>query len=635
MKYSIDRKLIYFFIIILTLLGIFLGIVVINQEKKDLLFEFNKRAEALLNSLIVSTEYPVLLKNYDSLDKIAQGILKQKDVIYCEIKDKNSESLFKEGEIKKRTTRKYSAFIYSEEIPQQESEELIFSLQKKEKEKIGEIILIFDMSTLNWKIHNIAIKILIIFTTSIIITTLIIIVLISIILKKPIYQLLKGTKMIASGNLKYRVNINTNDEFGILASSFNKMTRDLSNSHVSKDYFDNIIRSMMDTLIVINSKGEIELFNQAVKSLLGYKQSDLIGKTLDSILYEKKWFKNTAVQQLKKNGIIKNIERNYLTKENKKIPMSFSASVLSKTQGKTRRYVCVAQNITERKKAEKKLKQAYHELKQTQVQLIHSEKMAGIGQLAAGVAHEINNPTGFIINNLEVLGDYLKKIFSYITTLEKQLNKAPIKTEKEKNSFIQKIKKAKDELDLNYIKNDLADLTKESLDGADRIRRIVANLKGFAHPDLDKQQLSDINNEIEKALMLTWNELKYKCMVVKQYTKIPKICCNPSQLNQVFINFLINAAQAIEHKNGKIIIRTYYKNNKIHIEFIDNGKGIPKKNINKIFDPFFTTKEIGIGTGLGLSIAYGIIKNHKGVIETHSAVRQGTTFRIILPVKQK
>lgn len=279
------------------------------------------------------------------------------------------------------------------------------------------------------------------------------------------------------------------------------------------------------------------------------------------------------------------------------------------------------------------LKQAYERLKTTQAQLIQSEKMAGIGQLAAGVAHEINNPTGFIINNLEVLKIYLDKLSSACLKFESLIKTNYAVNDKTAKMNTIELKNIKNELDMNYIQNDLFDLVEETLEGAIRIKNIVLNLKEFAHPLQKIKRRVSLNKEIEKSLSLVWNELKYVCKVKKEFSNLPQITADPGELDQVFVNLLMNALQAFNDRKGEINIKTYLKKKKIYIEFADNGKGISNRYLTKIFDPFFTTKEVGKGTGLGLSIVYNIIKNHRGRIDVKSKVNKGTTFIIQLPVQ--
>ena len=274
------------------------------------------------------------------------------------------------------------------------------------------------------------------------------------------------------------------------------------------------------------------------------------------------------------------------------------------------------------------LEDAYNELKQTQSQILQQEKMASIGQLAAGVAHEINNPMGFISSNLGTLGKYTDKLSEFINIQSRALESIDDVQKAEE------LREARKRLKIDYILEDIRELIKESLDGADRVKKIVQDLKSFSRVDEAEYKMADINECIESTLNIVWNELKYKATVHKEYGDIPMTRCYPQQLNQVFMNLLVNASHAIE-KQGEITIKTWNSGNTINVSISDTGCGIPEDKINRIFEPFFTTKEVGKGTGLGLSIAYDIIKKHNGEISVQSEVGRGTTFTVKIPVVEE
>ena len=194
------------------------------------------------------------------------------------------------------------------------------------------------------------------------------------------------------------------------------------------------------------------------------------------------------------------------------------------------------------------------------------------------------------------------------------------------------LKDAERDMDLDFILNDIAQLREESTEGAERIKKIVMDLKDFVHPGEDQLQTADINKNLDSTLNIVRNELKYKATVTKEYGDLPQLRCYPQQLNQVFMNLLVNAAHAIE-KQGNIKISTRAVNEYVEIAVSDTGTGIPTENVKRVFDPFFTTKEIGSGTGLGLNVSYNIIKKHKGAINVESEVGKGTTFTIRIPVE--
>ena len=262
-------------------------------------------------------------------------------------------------------------------------------------------------------------------------------------------------------------------------------------------------------------------------------------------------------------------------------------------------------------------------LEEAQSQLLQSERMAAIGQLAAGVAHEINNPVGFVNSNLTSMQRYVHDLLRLLADYEQA------EGELSETSRV-RIAQVKEEVDIAFMRGDLTELLGESLDGLKRVTRIVQDLKKFSHADESERQWADLESGLESTLRVAWNELKYKAEVVKEFAGIPQIECFPFQLNQVFLNLLVNAAQAIGER-GTITIRTGADEGQVWIEVQDTGGGIKPEILARIFDPFFTTKPVGKGTGLGLSVAYGIVKKHEGRIEVQSELGKGTTFRVILP----
>ncbi|SFU73472.1 ATP-binding protein [Pseudoduganella namucuonensis] len=262
-------------------------------------------------------------------------------------------------------------------------------------------------------------------------------------------------------------------------------------------------------------------------------------------------------------------------------------------------------------------------LGEAQSQLLQSEKMASIGVLAAGVAHEINNPVGFVNSNLGSLQRYTRDLFRLLDAYqEREACLAPADSEH--------MRRLKLEIDADFLREDLDSLLAESLDGLDRVKRIVQDMKEFSHVDGGGRQQADLEAGLDSTLNVVWHEIKYKAEVVKEYGAPPAIECYPSQLNQVFMNLLINAAHAIE-EHGRITVRTGHDGANVWVEIEDTGKGIAPEHLSRIFEPFFTTKPIGQGTGLGLSLSYGIVQKHGGAIEVRSEVGAGTVFRVVLP----
>jgi signal transduction histidine kinase len=279
--------------------------------------------------------------------------------------------------------------------------------------------------------------------------------------------------------------------------------------------------------------------------------------------------------------------------------------------------VVILRDITARKQAEE-------ELKQVQGHLIQQEKMASIGQLAAGVAHEINNPMGFISSNLSTLNKYIHRLVEFIAAEDEVLSHAG-------NSDAGLLPAIRTRLKIDYIINDARQLIIESLDGADRVRHIVQDLKTFSRVDQVECTLINLNETLETTINIAWNEIKYVAALNREYGDIPAVKCYPQQLNQVFLNLLVNAAQAADG-HGTITVRTWSDDVNVCVSVSDTGTGIPADILPHIFEPFFTTKEVGKGTGLGLSISYGIIKNHGGDITVQSCVGTGSVFTVSIPL---
>jgi len=290
--------------------------------------------------------------------------------------------------------------------------------------------------------------------------------------------------------------------------------------------------------------------------------------------------------------------------------------------------------MTQIQSKNKMLEDALSQLKENQAHLLQSEKMASIGQLAAGVAHEINNPTGFVSSNLKTLEDYVKDLLELIDRyrrLSGELRSGGPKPNSNQSKVLLDIVEAEETMDIEYLREDIPELISESREGMDRIKRIVMDLKDFAHPEDEEKKFADINACIDSTLNIVWNEIKYKAKLEKHYGDIPPLLCYPRQLNQVFMNLLVNAAQAITDQ-GRIDIHTESSEGKARIFINDTGGGIPPENLSRIFEPFFTTKPVGKGTGLGLHLVYNIVQKHGGTINVESKVGEGTAFTIEIPL---
>ncbi|WP_369959420.1 ATP-binding protein [Pseudomonas benzenivorans] len=264
--------------------------------------------------------------------------------------------------------------------------------------------------------------------------------------------------------------------------------------------------------------------------------------------------------------------------------------------------------------------QLIRKLEQANSQLLQSEKLAAIGQLAAGVAHEINNPIGYVFSNLKTLAGYVQDLLHIVDAVDGAAS-------------LDDLHRLKRSLEYDYIRNDVEALIGESEDGIDRVKKIITALKDFSHMEEEAFRCADLHQGLDTTLNVVNNELKYKAEVIKEYGQLPEVECIPSQINQVLMNLLVNAAHAME-EFGRITLRSAQEGDWVWLEVEDTGKGIEPHLLNRIYEPFFTTKPVGKGTGLGLALSYNIIQKHHGRIEVSSEPGQGTRFRIWLPIHQ-
>jgi two-component system NtrC family sensor kinase len=270
----------------------------------------------------------------------------------------------------------------------------------------------------------------------------------------------------------------------------------------------------------------------------------------------------------------------------------------------------------------------------SQAQVLHTNKLASLGGMVAGVAHEINTPLGFVKSNVEVVSDLISEyeaaVTKVMTGVDLLLSLDASMVDRAKAA----IQKARIELARATTLNEARELLEDSAEGLKQMSSLVLNLKGFARVDRDGMDTIDLNDSIRSALTIAGHQLRDRIQVVQELGDVPKVKCMPSQINQVFLNMITNAAQAMDDE-GKLTIRSVAKPNVVEVSFEDTGSGIPDDVLPKIFDPFFTTKPVGEGTGLGLSIVHKIIQGHGGAIRVKSQIGKGTTFFVELPIAQK
>ncbi|RKZ37624.1 MAG: hypothetical protein DRQ37_01440, partial [Gammaproteobacteria bacterium] len=371
-------------------------------------------------------------------------------------------------------------------------------------------------------------------------------------------------------------------------------------------------------IIGLDVNGRVTLANRLTCDVVGYTQEELVGRDwIDTVIPEEERERTRDYGRAVLAGELeyeRYVEAELVTRQGERRLIAWHNSVLRGDDGSMIGCLSSGQDITDRRTAEKRLTE-------TREQLVQSEKMAALGQLDAGVAHEINNPVGFVSFNLRTLQGYVDDLLRLVDAYEGD-GGDPVGVESLKQA-----------IELPFIREDAPALMKDCNEGLERIQNIVADLKGFSRASDAKWKKADLHAGIESTLAVVKNEIKYHCEVIKEFGELPEIECMPAELNQVILNLLVNAGQAIEDK-GTITIRTGVENGQVWIEVADTGKGIPEDIRERIFDPFFTTKPVGKGTGLGLSVSYGIIQKHNGTLEVESKEGEGSTFRILLPIER-
>ena len=398
------------------------------------------------------------------------------------------------------------------------------------------------------------------------------------------------------------------------------------------------------SIIFCDRDGVVRLFNVGAERLLGHVADEVVdaGQLADFHLPEELRAATggegaagvARLLELAARGALPAREWTYVTRQGAQRPVNLSFSAVRDAEERVTGLMCAAMDISGLKAAQTALQEKtaaqaalLEELQQTQQQLLQSEKMASLGQLAAGVAHEINNPIGFVNSNLGTLGNYAEQLLRLVTVYEQTeplLAGAP--------EALAALHAARQEADLAYLREDMIALVRESQHGLDRVKKIVQDLKAFSHAGQTEWAWAQVHEGIESTLNVVANELKYKATVERRYGDLPPIRCVLSQLNQVFMNLLVNAAQAMDTP-GTITITTRREGGDVLISVADTGKGIASEHRKKIFDPFFTTKPVGSGTGLGLYLAFGIVRKHGGDIQVESEPGRGTTFTLRLPIE--
>jgi PAS domain S-box-containing protein len=390
-----------------------------------------------------------------------------------------------------------------------------------------------------------------------------------------------------------------------------------------------------ESMVVTDANSIVLRVNRAFTESTGYTAEDVVGREMIHLLKSSRHdeaFHAAMWQAIRETGSWKG-EVWSQRKNGEVYPEWVTITAVRSSANVLTHYVVTLTDVTDRKRLESEMAQRIEELKtlnarleEAQTQLLQAEKMAAVGQLAAGIAHEINNPIGFVNSNLGTLKDYVTALLQVIDACRPLADACP-----HEHPALLEANRLCQTVDLDFIRDDALSLLAESRSGLGRVKRIVADLKDFSRVGESTWELADVHKCLDSTLNVVANEINSKATVIKEYGELPEIMCMPFQLNQVFMNLLVNAAHAIKER-GTITLRTGRAAETVWVEVEDNGVGIAAENLKRIFEPFFTTKQVGAGTGLGLSVSYGIVQNHRGRIEVRSELDKGTVFRVILPM---
>jgi PAS domain S-box-containing protein len=384
---------------------------------------------------------------------------------------------------------------------------------------------------------------------------------------------------------------------------------------------ENIIQNMNSALLVVDLEGRITFANATAERILGAEvRGREVWEWFSGAPRERQLLARTLASGARFRGAETVIERG----DGTLVPIGISCAPYTDSQGERSGAVAIFQDLSE--------------IKELQRHVLQTEKMASIGQLAAGVAHEINNPMGFIHANLCQMAEYLsdlKRLWAEVGQLQEAAVSGGIAEIRRRATSLASLAR---EIDAEYVLADFATALRESQEGSERIRHIVQDLRNFSRHDTAQQTLADVTECLDSTASIAWTMMKHSVVLRKDYQDVPRVRCYPMQLKQVFMNLLVNAYQAIQEQVGRsgeigeIQLATGLRGDHVVVSVTDSGIGIPAENLPRIFDPFFTTKEVGIGTGLGLSTSFNIVQRHGGTLRVESRPGEGSTFEVWLPL---
>lgn len=588
MRFGIAQKVNLLSVSIILAFGISMGIYFINEQSKVLNSELDDRVKILLSNLSLNLEYPVLINDQEAIVRLLEGVLAQQDVVSGRITNKNGNLLYQKDSKKEGPIEEFASTIVTKRAAEGTGEDLILGIQEEAEEVVGKIYLKVSLLELNRKIDRIKNTVIIVIITAIVILSLASYLLLKFVLDRPISRLVNATKRVASGELAYQVPVKSNDEIGILAFSFNQMTKHLRDTMVSRDYVDTIIDSMNDTLIIVDTNGKISRINRATEELLGYSESELIQKPVEVLMEsDNLYLRSSELTELVKAGFIQNTETNFLSKQGNIIPVLLSSSAMHNKDGKMQGMVFLALDITERKRMEEELLKNAGELERSNKDL---------EQFAYVASHDLQEP--------------LRMVASYLQLITRR--------------YQGKLDETADEF-IAY-----------AVDGADRMRRMINDLLIYSRVGTKGKpfELTDCEDVLNQSIANLEMAIKESGAVVT-HDPLPHIMADGAQLVQLFQNLIGNSVKFSKEESSRVHISAAKKGVEWIFSVQDNGIGIEPQYMERIFQIFQRLHGVGEypGTGIGLAVCRRIVERHGGRIWVESKPGNGTTFYFTIPIK--
>ncbi len=410
-----------------------------------------------------------------------------------------------------------------------------------------------------------------------------------------------------------------------------------------EDYVQSIICSMADALLVINPDDTIRMANPTACDLLGYTETELPGKSVRTLLTEEEDLsKSKCIQEIVDTGAVYGLDMTFRAKDGSAKPVNINGSTLRNAEGKVQAVVLVARDMSEIRGLIAKLTDMNHALREAmkhrekvERELRLAQKLEAVGQLAAGIAHEINTPIQYVGDSVHFLESAFEDLQTLLPSMHALIERIAVD-----DRVLAELRELEETADLDYLNENNPRALQRTEDGVERVSTIVRAMKEFAHPGRGEKTAANLNRAIENTVTVARNEYKYVAKVHIDLKPLPPVWCRVSELCQVFLNLIVNAAHAIEAvvkdtgQLGLIRIRSEHDDKEVKITFEDTGKGIPAEIQDRIFEPFFTTKPIGRGSGQGLALSHSIVvEGHGGRLTFETREGQGTTFIICLPVE--